>query len=388
MSGFSEFEYAREAVRLGVVEYLLKPLEKDRLAAVLARVREEKKRESGQIRESMHAWLAGTHHRHDVSALFAPSCYAVILLYSYDSPGEALQNRVPEPMVSDRVDPIAIPCREGQLLLLYDQEEASLRNELQTLPERKLPDGVTGFISHLSADPILLGEEMHRILDLSPVRVFRGIGRYWKLNQVSATDEKETAKAKEWIELRDCWLEKRYADFVTRGAVLIPTIPELTPARLRHLTVFLSAFTGKKLPETAGPEETAAFLKNLGEAMIRQEAGSDRIDAVIEYVRKNCCEDISIAMLSAEFDLSPNYLGALFKKKLGLSFVDYLTSLRIAKARKLLLSHNLSVKEVGEAVGYYSQSYFTKIFIKKEGCTPGEYRKKGSGTRDPRSGDR
>lgn len=97
---------------------------------------------------------------------------------------------------------------------------------------------------------------------------------------------------------------------------------------------------------------------------------------MIEYIQKNFCDDISVTQLAAQFNLSPNYLSSLLKKKLGLSFVDYLTVLRIGKAKELLISTNLSVHEISEAIGYYSQSYFTKTFIKKENCTPGEFRKK------------
>ena len=82
-----------------------------------------------------------------------------------------------------------------------------------------------------------------------------------------------------------------------------------------------------------------------------------------------------------QFDLSPNYLSTLFKKRLGVNFVDYLTSLRLAKAKELLVSTNLSIREIGESVGWYSQSYFTKIFIRKEGCTPGEFKRRLS--KDP-----
>ena len=216
---------------------------------------------------------------------------------------------------------------------------------------------------------------MPRILDLSPIRVFRGTGQLWKLKHLAGTPDEDMARAKEWIELRDCLQEKRHADFVAKGAGLIPSLSSMTPAELRHLSAFLRIITARKLPENAGPEEISAFLKDTGEKLIIREAAQDRIDAVIDYVQENFCEDISIAKLSMEFELSPNYLGALFRKKLGVSFVDYLTSLRIARAKELLASDTLSVREISESVGYYSQSYFNKIFIRKEGCTPGEYRK-------------
>lgn len=375
MSGFSEFEYAREAVRLQVTDYLLKPLSSEQLSAILEQVRQEKDREAEQIREAMHAWLAGTLHKHDVSALYAQSCFSAVLLCCCDSPREELRNRLPK--VPENAGPglVTIPCREGQLMLLYGRDRDRVKAVLRGLSAEKLPEDLTCFATQVSEDPGVLGKDMHRILDLFPIRVFRGTGQLWKLKQLSGTPDEDAARANEWIELRGCLQEKRHADFVAKSAGLIPSLSSMPPAELRHLSAFLRIITARELPENAGPEAVAAFLKDTGEKLIIRETAQDRIDAVIEYVQENFCEDISIAKLSMEFELSPNYLGALFRKKLGVSFVDYLTSLRIARAKELLASDTLSVREIGESVGYYSQSYFNKIFIRKEGCTPGEYRR-------------
>lgn len=383
MSSFSEFEYAREAIKLNVAEYLLKPLTSEQLSEILARVRQEKDREEDQIRESFRAWLVGTLHRHDVSSLFDPACFASVLLFCCDSPEKELHDWLPERLQGDQPNVTVIPCWEGQLALVFAQDEKSVQEILHALPQKDHPEGVTGFITPVSDDPAVLAKEMHRILDLSPLRVFWGIGRRYRSALLPETSEEETTQAAEWIGLRDCFLEKRYADFVTKSSALIPTLADLGPAQLRHLADFLRTVTGEEIPGGADAEGIAAFLRETGEGMIRRETGQDRIDAVIEYVRENYCEDISVARLSLQFDLSPNYLGSLFKKKLGVSFVDYLTSLRIARAKELLVSGNLSVREVAESVGYYSQSYFTKIFIKKEGCTPGEYRKSETKGSDP-----
>ena len=81
-----------------------------------------------------------------------------------------------------------------------------------------------------------------------------------------------------------------------------------------------------------------------------------------------------MASLSERFGLTPNYLSTLFKKRLGVKFTDYLTGLRLDKAKKLLRTTRCPVRQIAGEVGYYSQSYFTKLFIDKVGCTPAEYR--------------
>lgn len=375
MSGFSEFEYAREACRLNVVEYLLKPLAPEQLADIVEKVKREKSHEEEQIRESFHAWLAGTLHLHDVSSLFDKSYYSAVILFTYDSCNNINSNWVPDLFKKNNVSMISIPCWEGQLLFVYDRDNKVLEELLHSFPYKHYPDGITCFITHFSNDPVLLSKEMHKILELSPLRILRGIGKLYKVNQFPEENKDEIRKGMDWIELRDCLFEKKYSDFVTKSAVLTPALSDLAPVQRRNLIHFLEAVTGKHIPESDSVEAISDFLKKNGEIMIQRESGGDRIDAVIEYVQENYREDISISQLASRFDLTPNYLSALIKKRLGVNFIEFITSLRIAKAKELLGSEDLSVREVGEAVGYYSTSYFTKAFIKRERMTPGEYRK-------------
>ena len=365
MSGFSEFEYAREACRLNVVEYLLKPLAPEQLADIVAKVKREKSHVEEQIRESFHAWLAGTLHLHDVSSLYDKSYYSAVILFTYDSCNNSSSNWVPDIFRKNNISMISIPCWEGQLLLVYSLDNKVMEVLLHSFPYKY----------YFSNDPVLLSKEMHKILDLSPLRVFRGIGKLYKVNQFSEENKDEIRKVMDWIELRDCLFEKKYSDFVTKTAVLIPALSDLMPVQRRNLIFFLEAVTGKHMPEPDSADAISDYLKKHGEIMIQRESGGDRIDAVIEYVQDNYREDISISQLASRFDLTPNYLSSLIKKRLGVNFIEFITSLRIAKAKELLGSEDLSVREVGEAVGYYSTSYFTKAFIKREGMTPGEYRR-------------
>ena len=99
------------------------------------------------------------------------------------------------------------------------------------------------------------------------------------------------------------------------------------------------------------------------------------INSITRYLQKHLAEEISLAVLSEEFHLHPQYISQLFKNEIGVGFLAYLTNIRMEKAKKLLLSSSLSVAEVAEKSGYSDYRVFTKTFKKSEGITPSQYRR-------------
>ncbi len=95
---------------------------------------------------------------------------------------------------------------------------------------------------------------------------------------------------------------------------------------------------------------------------------------VQSYLAAHYAQDISLEVVAELLDFSPFYLSKLFKNTFGTSFIDYLTELRLNAAKELLSDPSLSAKEIGERVGYPNSNYFTKLFKKKTGLTPIEYR--------------
>ena len=73
-------------------------------------------------------------------------------------------------------------------------------------------------------------------------------------------------------------------------------------------------------------------------------------------------------------DISPYYFSKLFKEETDQTFVEYLTGLRVEKAKEMLISPAASIKEICMAVGYSDPNYFSRIFKKVTGRTPTEYR--------------
>lgn len=96
-----------------------------------------------------------------------------------------------------------------------------------------------------------------------------------------------------------------------------------------------------------------------------------------EYIWSNYNKDITLSDLAKAVGISPYYLSHLFRKEMGISFLDYLTSVRLSIAKNLLMNTAMNVMDICLEVGYQDPSHFAKMFKKKEGIHPTEYRKRG-----------
>lgn len=102
---------------------------------------------------------------------------------------------------------------------------------------------------------------------------------------------------------------------------------------------------------------------------------ADKIHQIQQYIREHSQEDISLDILAQRVSLSPIYISKMFKEKLGVNYIDYLTECRIEKAKKLLNDPEKSLKEITFEIGYHEPNYFSKVFKKMCGVSPKDYRK-------------
>lgn len=96
-----------------------------------------------------------------------------------------------------------------------------------------------------------------------------------------------------------------------------------------------------------------------------------------EYIWTNYSKDMTLNNLAKAVGISPYYLSHLFRKEMGISFLGYLTSVRLSIAKNLLINTTMTVMDICLEVGYQDPSHFAKMFKKKEGVHPTEYRKRG-----------
>lgn len=107
----------------------------------------------------------------------------------------------------------------------------------------------------------------------------------------------------------------------------------------------------------------------------RDKTYSKNIRKALEYITDNYRKQISVENVSEYISKTPNYFSMLFKKETGMSFSEYINILRIKKAKELMDTSDMLLNEIAEYVGYSNYIYFTQIFKKIEGVSPSKNRK-------------
>lgn len=127
--------------------------------------------------------------------------------------------------------------------------------------------------------------------------------------------------------------------------------------------------------------ECYGFLLDISRGITRNQAAeyaerNELIDTLTSYLERNFAKPVTLEELAHIVNLSPDYMSAQFKKKMGITIMQYLTEIRIGHARHLLTLHpEKKVLEIGKICGFESPSYFGKTFKKEVGITPEGYRK-------------
>lgn len=105
------------------------------------------------------------------------------------------------------------------------------------------------------------------------------------------------------------------------------------------------------------------------------------LGSAIEYIEEHYHEEeISLNKVAAHVNMSPSHFSTIFSQEMGRTFIEYLTNVRMEKAKELLMCTNMKSSEVGYATGYKDSHYFSYLFKKTQNCTPKEYRLRGKHT--------
>ena len=120
------------------------------------------------------------------------------------------------------------------------------------------------------------------------------------------------------------------------------------------------------------------ILRLLGDAAENITSDVSLIENIKNYISLNLEFEININHVADIFHYNPAYLGRLFKKKVGISFNEYITIQRIKRAKKLLLETESSCIDISTQSGFNNVTYFNLVFKKRTNMTPSEFRQKNS----------
>lgn len=102
---------------------------------------------------------------------------------------------------------------------------------------------------------------------------------------------------------------------------------------------------------------------------------SKLLSDAMNYIRDNYKENLTLESVAQQVFISPFYLSHLFREELDITFLEYLTRIRIETAKQLLKDQNTTISSIAAEVGYEDPSYFSKVFKKNTGLSPNQYRK-------------
>lgn len=125
------------------------------------------------------------------------------------------------------------------------------------------------------------------------------------------------------------------------------------------------------------------LVKLIGEAIaLRDKASAKKYGSLLDtakaYIAQNYDkEDISLNTVAASVNISPSHFSTIFSQEMGETFIEYLTNVRMNKAKELLMCSNMKSAEIAYAVGYKDSHYFSYLFKKTQECTPKEFRMRG-----------
>lgn len=104
-----------------------------------------------------------------------------------------------------------------------------------------------------------------------------------------------------------------------------------------------------------------------------------KIQMAVRYIQEHYSENIAINDLAMRYGMSPNYFSSIFKAETSRSAVNYITELKVKKAKEMLVNSELSVVDIANRIGYEDSQYFFRVFKKHTGMTPLSYRERNTG---------
>jgi two-component system response regulator YesN len=455
LSGYDEFEYAKEAISIGITDYLVKPVSSAQLLEAVKKVagvvEEEKQQKQFLLtfeKERMeNARLARqklfrsmVSGNQPVSALLeegrkigidlAANRYNIILFQTFaDGEVEGYseeENRVTgeiEDMtdqMADRILMIELGV-EGWAFILKGMEEEELRKTEDEFLERlqSVIRSASGGIEYFGG----VGSQVGRLSELN--KCFEDANRAFAYRYLMARNQiirsgdhlktmdgdGEVKLSSLNVENLDRRIVERFLKTGTESEIdhfieeYFMSLGEKNVQSLmfRQYVAMDMYFAAISMLESLGYgadilvercgdfqvmtkelstlKQTSVYLSKVFRTVIelRETISRKKYSSLLQnarmYINQNFDnEDISLNTVAASVNLSPNHFSTIFSQETGQTFIEYLTYVRMEKAKELLRGTSMKTAEIAYAVGYKDAHYFSYLFKKTQECTPREFR--------------
>lgn len=339
LTGYPDFKYAQDAINIGVIKYLLKPVSFEELSETVRLAADEiTKREKEKLQ------VSAVQHRPDPKReekIFYTNLLTGDILPFTEFIDKALKTGC---LTRDAMEP------KGLVYIRLAGARVQMKNNSILL--------------------FALGNIAEELFpDITEVHLWDNI--FWIVK--AGHDKDQLYKMCELFisKLKGRFPGEIFAYYISAGHSVYPVSLETLAERsgdLRHAAMHYRN-VGQFIYDADELMEKAMDTEN-GEP---HPSAWAVVEAVKEYVHAHYMEDISRQDMEACVHLNGDYLNRIFKKATGYSLVQYIQYYRILVSRRLLAERKCTITEVGTKVGFDTPSYFAKVFRKWTNMTPNEY---------------
>lgn len=420
VSGFSDFEYAKTAMKCGVREYLTKPVKKDELQEALqrtlGRIKEQREEENRSLREAALKYLKFSdvviqpHLSRLVLGIENDAFSYQIVIFQTEKNGH--MKKACEFIVQYDWEPISVNLfvhsQEIVVCLKAESESQLKKNELgcdkiiQMIGKINIAlfaagSGVCMGVGSLPQVYESLIDTMNERLTVNRCQYYSADKREKQVPPIIFSHLDTQAVYDGVLEYQ----YKRAWEPIERFLNLMHGSGQQNNLYSGLQKIFLSINQGcQNRAKVDSDQDMRKILFNLDSSYMYQFRSLDEIRIYIqeildevcrksernvslvgqikEYVEEHYQEEITLNVIAQEqFFMNPSYLSRIFKETTGMAFSKYLTEVRMTHAKSLLKNTRFRVNDIAGYVGYNDVSYFIQTFKKIMGLTPEQYRQEG-----------
>lgn len=402
LSGYSDFDYARQAIQLGVSDYLLKPLVQSELSTILERLVSEietKRRIELADQIAYNLSQEDPNKAFEMPGHWQGFCLAVIR-FGYFKTGNIAINReelehhvrnhfsdlecivADSPGEAEKIAVLALSEGQSQSIdenmmtfhaflksvhplpfLAYSPEATSSHQiaPLYRMLSRHLDHQVKpGMPQCWYVERELYGNRMQNS-DSFEERAKTKCIALIKNGRQSALEEELDALAKHWESTRASIFQIKTG----LNAMFHAALPMYHPDMVDELLSTCESYA----------DISRKAMDKLSPLMEQSEPRGQIIQQIDDFFRANLHRHINMQELSENLNYSATYIIRVVKQSRGMTPIEYFNKMKIDEAKKMLDSNeNIMVKDIADALGFTNQHYFSKVFKQYTGCTPSEYK--------------
>lgn len=416
VSGHSEFQYAKEALRLGACNYLLKPFSLDELQDSLIHAQDIHDAHildlNRQLEHAILSCMQGSGdnranlcqlgaRRYKINVFYFNGCLSEQeTLMRQQQLHEQLQLLIRNQSLTASLHAVALLLTSGNPVIVWSwpaahqQHAVEFQQEMEDAVQQMCKDefssspAITTIQIEECANLQEVAQKVEELQRIAPLRMLFPMEHTLALHDLLKLDQQH-----DWLSISH-HIEKvcrlfRQQDYHGYSKALASMERELCGTHLadqslvHRIQVSISCSIGIPVDKKEDREGWLLQMKSLGDQMIPQpprhnSMNKDIVQQVVAFVDEHYMHNIGMKQIADMFHVTPNYLSSLFHKKHGTPFLKYVTETRMLKAKELLIKEpHLKVQEIAEAVGYFSTRHFTKLFRENFGCYPSDLREQG-----------